>query len=97
MLKAIRSALRPEGRYVCLDINASHRVEENQGPLAAFFYGFSILYCMTTSLAQGGAALGTLGFNPHVARQLCGEAGFTDVRVLPLDNPFNHVYEVRAD
>jgi SAM-dependent methyltransferase len=97
LLRVIREALQPDGRYVCVDINASHVPEENVGPLAAFFYGFSILYCMTTSLSQGGAALGTLGFNPHVARQMCGEAGFTDVRVLPLDNPFNHVYEVRAD
>ena len=25
------------------------------------FYGFSVFYCMTTSLANGGAGLGTCG------------------------------------
>ena len=57
----------PTGRYVCVDINASHRPEDNTGPLAALFYGFSVLYCMTTSLAHDGAALGTCGFNWHSA------------------------------
>jgi hypothetical protein len=84
----------PDGRYVCVDINASHRPEENTGPLAALFYGFSILYCMTTSPAHGGAGLGTCGFNPHVAERMCRDAGFGEVRRLPLENPFNHVYEI---
>ncbi len=29
LLKSIRSALRPNGIYVCLDINCSHKLEEN--------------------------------------------------------------------
>lgn len=94
LLRSIRGALRADGRYVCTDINASHRPEDNTGPLAALFYGFSVLYCMTTSLAHGGAALGTCGFNPHTAERLCHEAGFSEVRRLPLDNPFNNVYEI---
>ncbi len=44
-----------------LEINASDRVEENAGPLGTIFYGFSVLYCMTTSLAHGGEGLGTGG------------------------------------
>jgi 2-polyprenyl-3-methyl-5-hydroxy-6-metoxy-1,4-benzoquinol methylase len=96
LLKAIRAALRPNGRYVCVDINASHRPEENTGPIAALFYGFSNLYCLTSSLAHGGTGLGTCGFNPHTVERMCKEAGFSDVRTLPLDNPFNHVYEITA-
>ena len=57
LLRAIRQALSPDGIYVCLDINCS---EENAGPLGAMFHGVSVLYCMTTSLAGGGAGLGTL-------------------------------------
>jgi SAM-dependent methyltransferase len=93
LLRAIRRSLREGGRYVCLDINASHRLEENVGPLGAVFYGFSVLYCMTSSLARGGAGLGTCGFNERVARELCLEAGFADFRRVPLDNPFNNLYE----
>ncbi len=93
LLAKIRRALRPDGRYVCLDINASHQPEENVGPLAALFFGMSIHYCMTTSLAHGGAGLGTCGFNPHVAEQMCTEAGFASIRRVEMENPFNCLYE----
>jgi SAM-dependent methyltransferase len=94
LLRALRDALRPGGRYVCLDINASHRLEDNAGPLGAMFYSFSVLYCMTTSLAHGGAGLGTCGFNEKTVRELCAQAGFGDVRRVPIQNPFNILYEV---
>ena len=56
LLRTIRQALRPGGTYVCLDINCSDKLQENAGPLGALFHGFSVLYCMTTSLSRGGAA-----------------------------------------
>ena len=94
MLQAIRGALRPGGRYVCLDINASHRVEDNTGPLAAYYYGVSVLFCLTTSLAQHGAGLGTCGFNEETARRMCAEAGFGAVHRVEVENPFNILYEI---
>lgn len=94
ILRAIRSAPRPGGRYVCLDVNASHRLEDNAGPLGAMFYSFSVLYCMTTSLAHDGAGLGTCGFNEKAVREMCAQAGFAVVRRVALDNPFNILYEV---
>ena len=93
LLRAIRAGLRPGGRYLCLDINASHRPEENVGPLGGLFYSISVQYCMTTSLAQGGAGLGTCGFNPHTADAMCLDAGFASVRRVEMDNPFNNLYE----
>jgi 2-polyprenyl-3-methyl-5-hydroxy-6-metoxy-1,4-benzoquinol methylase len=96
MLGAIRAALRPGGRYVCLDINASHRLEDNTGPLAAYYYGVSVLFCLTTSLAQDGAGLGTCGFNEETARRMCADAGFGTVRRVEVDNPFNILYEITA-
>jgi SAM-dependent methyltransferase len=96
LLKGIRKSLKPEGIYVCLDINCADRHEENEGPLAAMFYGFSVFYCMTTSLANGGAGLGTCGLPEAKARELCTQAGFSDVRRVPIENPFNNLYEARA-
>jgi len=95
LLRSIRGALQPDGIYVCLDINCSDKLEENAGPLGAMFHGFSVLYCMTTSLANGGVGLGTVGFHESKVRELCAEAGFTSVRRVPLENPFNNLYEVR--
>jgi SAM-dependent methyltransferase len=96
LLKGIRKSLKPEGVYLCLDINCADRHEENEGPLAAMFYGFSVFYCMTTSLANGGAGLGTCGLPEAKARELCTQAGFSDVRRVPIENPFNNLYEARA-
>jgi 2-polyprenyl-3-methyl-5-hydroxy-6-metoxy-1,4-benzoquinol methylase len=95
VLRSIRQALRPDGVYVCLDINCSDRLEENAGPLGAMFHGFSVFYCMTTSLANGGVGLGTVGLHEPKVRELCAEAGFSSVRRVPLENPFNNLYEVR--
>ena len=94
LLWAIRKALRPDGRYVCLEINSSDKVEENVGPRSSFLYGLSLLYCMTTSLHYHGEGLGTVGLPEAKLRELCMEAGFSTVRRLPFDLPFNILYEI---
>jgi SAM-dependent methyltransferase len=94
-LRAIRQALKPDGTYLWLEINSKDRLEDNYGAMGALFYGWSIMYCMTTSLAEGGEGLGTLGMPPSIVKKYCDEAGFSDVRKLPLDNPFNILYEVK--
>ena len=95
LLQSIRRSLRPGGVYVCLDINCSDKLEENAHPLGAMFHGVSVFYCMTTSLANNGAGLGTLGFHEAKVRELCDEAGFSSVRRVPLENPFNNLYEAK--
>ena len=95
LLKVIREALTPDGSYLCLDINCSDKLEENAGPLGTLFYGMSVLYCMTTSLAQGGEGLGTAGLHEPKLQELAKEAGFSSCRKLPLENPFNNLYELK--
>jgi len=95
LLQSIRCALRPGGIYVCLDINCSEKLEENANPLGAMFHGVSVFYCMTTSLANNGAGLGTLGFHEAKVRELCEKAGFSSVRRVQLENPFNNLYEAK--
>ena len=95
ILRAIRASLADDGIYLCLDMNCSEHLEENAGPLGAMFLSFSVLYCMTTSLAQGGAGLGTVGFHEPKVRELCAAAGFSTVRRVEMENPFNNLYEIR--
>lgn len=95
LLRTIRKSLKEDGIYLLMDINCADKFEDNTGPLSTVMYGSSIMYCMTSSLASGGAGLGTLGFPESKAKELCAEAGFSSVRLLPLDNPFNNLYEVR--
>src|SRR5215510_10317748 len=94
LLRAIRDALRPGGSYLCLEINCSDQATANTGPIATLLYGFSVLYCMTTSLAQGGQGLGTLGLPEPALRDLAAKAGFAQVRHVEMDNPFNSLYEL---
>jgi 2-polyprenyl-3-methyl-5-hydroxy-6-metoxy-1,4-benzoquinol methylase len=94
LLRSIREALSPGGRYLCLEINCSDRLTENVGPIATLLYGFSMLYCMTTSLAEGGEGLGTLGLPEPVLARLAAKAGFGQVRRISMDNPFNSLYEL---
>src|SRR6266536_3739852 len=93
LLRAIREGLRPDGRYVCMEANGSDKLEENAGLLGSLFYGVSVLYCMTTSLANHGEGLGTLGLPETKLRAVCTEAGFSDVRRVPIEVPFNVLYE----
>jgi 2-polyprenyl-3-methyl-5-hydroxy-6-metoxy-1,4-benzoquinol methylase len=94
ILRSIHAALEPDGRYVCVEINCSDRPEENAGPLGTVLYGLSLAYCLPVSLADGGAGLGTLGLPEPRLTELALGAGFSKVRRLPIDNPFNSVYEL---
>jgi SAM-dependent methyltransferase len=95
LLGAIRRALKPDGTYLMLELRCADNPSDNTGPIGTLLYGISILYCMTTSLADGGAGLGTCGCPPEVIRALCGEAGFSDVCQLPVENPVNVLYQIR--
>lgn len=95
LLRAICQALQPDGIYLCMDANCSDKIEENIGPLPTLRYGFSILYCLTSSLAHGGAGLGTLGLTKSKLRELCAEAGFSTVRKVTPPDAIHAVYEVK--
>ncbi len=71
------------------------RPADNVGPIAATFYGFSLFYCMTTSLAHNGAGLGTCGMPEATVRAYAADAGFGEVTRVPVENPFNVIYELR--
>ena len=49
---------------------------------------------MTSSLAEHGEGLGTMGMPESKVRALCTEAGFSKVQRVPMENPFNSLYEV---
>jgi ubiquinone/menaquinone biosynthesis C-methylase UbiE len=95
LMTCIRQALREDGTYLMLEMNASGDVEENRNPLGKFLYNVSTLYCMTTSLAHGGAGIGAC-MGEHKARELAYAAGFTHFRKLPIEEPFSVLYELKA-
>ena len=95
LLKSIRNALKPDGAYLMVEMNVSARPEDNINPIGRLMYATSTLYCMTVSLAHGGAGIGACMGEPK-ARELVAEAGFTQFRRLPIEDMFSALYEVRA-
>lgn len=93
VLRRVHDALRPGGLFVMFDVKAASAVEDNVGnPLAPLLYGVSTLHCMTVSLAQGGAGLGTV-WGEQLARRMLADAGFVDVAVHDVpDDPMDSLY-----
>lgn len=96
MLKNIFSALKPDGTYFCQDIAGSSHVENNiDHPVAPLMYALSVTHCMSVSLAQNGAGLGTM-WGKELATQMFREAGFNSVELKQLEHDFiNYYYIVR--
>jgi 2-polyprenyl-3-methyl-5-hydroxy-6-metoxy-1,4-benzoquinol methylase len=93
VLREIFRALRPGGTFLMQDILASSYLENNlDNPLAPLFYTISTMHCMTVSLAQGGAGLGTC-WGRELAEKMLHDAGFRDIVVekLPHDD-MNYYY-----
>ncbi|MEU6487022.1 methyltransferase domain-containing protein [Streptomyces sp. NPDC046887] len=91
-LTAIAAALRPGGTFLMGDIAASSNLEENIGhPFGPLLFGFSVFYCMTTSLSAGGAGLGTV-WGEQTARRMLAEAGFQEVDVRSVEGDPVNVY-----
>lgn len=96
VLRNIRRALRPDGVFLMQDIAMRSQLEDNLShPLAPFLYTISLTHCMSVSLAQDGAGLGTC-WGRELAQQMLAEAGFGAVTLHHLSQDImNDWYVVR--
>lgn len=96
VLANVRSALRPGGVFLMVDIKASSNLEDNVTlPWGSYLYTVSMFHCMSVSLGLGGAGLGTV-WGTQLAEQMLGEAGFGQVEVLDVaSDPFNAYFVAR--
>ncbi len=96
VLANLSRALKPDGVFLCVDIQASSNLEENmEHPLAPMLYGVSTLHCMTVSLALNGEGLGTV-WGEQKARELLNEAGFNQIDIEHVEGDiFNSYYVCR--
>src|SRR5713101_5517730 len=88
LLKAIRAALKPDGTYLMVEVNVSNDVADNISPMGRMMYSASTLYCMTVSLAHGGAGIGAM-MGEAKARELVQQAGFAEFKRLPIKDAFS--------
>jgi SAM-dependent methyltransferase len=96
VLAGVHRSLEPGGTFLMQDIRASSRLENNLShPLGPLLYTISTMHCMTVSLAQGGAGLGTM-WGEELAVEMLREAGFQEVTVHRLAHDFqNNFYLTR--
>jgi SAM-dependent methyltransferase len=95
VLRRVRQALATGGVFFMVDFKFSSRLEKNIGnPFAPFYYGISLMHCMTVSLAEGGAGLGAV-WGVELARQMVAEAGFSSVDVHDCPRPQNCIFVCR--
>ncbi len=93
-LDAIARSLAPDGIYLMGEIAASSKVQENiDSPIGPLLYMFSVFYCMTTALSQGGVGVGTV-WGDQLCRRYLADAGFTAVDVHAVEGDIFNVYYV---
>jgi SAM-dependent methyltransferase len=96
VLAGIHRTLKAGGAFLMQDIRASSHLENNlDHPIAPLLYTISTMHCMTVSLAQGGAGLGTM-WGEELALDMLREAGFDAITVRRLPHDFqNNFYVMR--
>ena len=96
-MKNIRDAVKDDGIFVLMDIKCEDDPADNKGPMVPFMYAMSLHFCMTTSLANNGAGLGTVGLPEGKVKEYCKQVGFNKVKRIEIDHPLNAVYEIRPN
>jgi ubiquinone/menaquinone biosynthesis C-methylase UbiE len=94
-LAEVRNRLAPGGALMVMEPLAADSLAGNSNPLGTVYYGFSLFHCMTQSLAQGGPGLGTC-MGPKKAISLLRNAGFSDVKELPIKSQTNMFFAGRV-
>jgi ubiquinone/menaquinone biosynthesis C-methylase UbiE len=94
VLAGIAEVLKDDGVFLMQDIAGSSHVHKNlDHPIGPFLYTISTMHCMTVSLAQDGAGLGTM-WGEEKAVEMLNEAGFNSVEVKRLSHDFQNNFYI---
>ena len=92
-MQGARRLLADGGTLIVADERTGDSVTE-PGPVDAFFYTASVLYCLPQSLAdQPSAAIGTV-IRSSTMEALAHQAGFASIEVVPIENDFWRFYKL---
>jgi 2-polyprenyl-3-methyl-5-hydroxy-6-metoxy-1,4-benzoquinol methylase len=93
-LRAIRSMLAPGGVVIVADERVAEKFTAPGDEVERFMYGYSVLLCLPTGMAeQPSAGTGTV-MRPDTMRRYATEAGFSGVEILPIENDFWRFYRL---
>lgn len=95
-LRHIKQLLATGGSVIIADEHVSENFTAPGDDVERFFYSASILLCLPTGMAEQ-PSLGTGAvIRPAIMRRYAREAGFREVEILPIENPFFRFYRLHA-
>jgi 2-polyprenyl-3-methyl-5-hydroxy-6-metoxy-1,4-benzoquinol methylase len=94
-LRAMRGLLSANGVVFWSEPTGSRDPLENRNPQGRLRAGLSPFHCLTVSLAEGGAGLGTIIGEAGV-RELAQQAGFSSIQRLEIESPVQQFFAMRG-
>jgi len=95
-LRAMRAMAGEHGGVIVMDERVGESFASRDEETEWFMYGFSVLHCLPASMAEAGSAATGTVMRPATLRAYAIEAGFRDMHVLPIENPFYTFYRLMA-
>jgi 2-polyprenyl-3-methyl-5-hydroxy-6-metoxy-1,4-benzoquinol methylase len=94
VLESVRGLLAPGGTVLVVDERVAESFSAPGDDVERLMYGYSVLFCLPNALAdQPSAGTGTV-MRPAVLEQYATEAGFSSVRVLPVEHETFRLYRL---
>lgn len=91
-LSKMKELLSDDGTVLISEEAVGDSLEENKNFFGHLMYNFSVLHCVPQSMVfPDSAAIGTV-MKPSTMKILSEEAGFTDFKILPIENAFWRFY-----
>jgi hypothetical protein len=95
-LRTARGLLADGGAVLVMDERVAETFTAPGDTIERMMYGFSVLCCLPTGLAeQPSAGTGTV-MRPATLRRYALEAGFSDVEILPIANDLFRFYRLHV-
>lgn len=96
VLLSIGKSLRKGGSLLIIEANVPETIQASIGDTYANWnYGVSLFYCMSEVLTEGGPGYGAAIKGSEI-KMLGEKAGFKKIRRLPVENPFDALYEFKT-
>jgi hypothetical protein len=94
VLGAMRTLASERGAVLVVDEHVGESFAERNPSTEPILYGFSVLHCLPVSMVdQPSAATGTV-MRRNTLRNYALAAGFREVDILPIENPFFTFYRL---
>jgi 2-polyprenyl-3-methyl-5-hydroxy-6-metoxy-1,4-benzoquinol methylase len=93
VLRAVRKVLADGASVLVVDPKVEETFSVPGTVQEQFAYGISLLECLPGSMGPGSAATGMV-MRPGTLRRYAADAGFSGVRLLPIESPTRNFYQL---